>query len=433
MKGKILGSRYKVLEYIAMGGFGKTYLAEDTQLPEKDRCVVKQLYPSSEEPQFLSIARRLFKTEASTLHLLGDHDQIPKLLAYFEEEEKFYLVQQYIAGQTLEKELDSETLWSETQVIELLRDVLGILEFIHSKGVIHRDIKPDNLIRRHEDGKLVLVDFGTVKEVLKGQTNIEITVAVGTQGYMPTEQARGKPRPSSDLYALGMICIQALTGTFPLDLEEDAEGEIIWQPLADVSPQLATILTRMTKYHFKDRYQSATVVLQALDSISDANSIEPQPENNPAESLLDSSEASNVTPVFISPFAETKPINTPNLPNLDESNLDQEVDHHSDYVYTSKNKIAVTRVEPIAFQNLNNKQLQSQPTNNNSSNKTRGNLAISRPVIWAIALLTTIVGGGYLFTQFALEQSPTNPATSNDQPDSDTPRIDQGKGFRKNL
>jgi serine/threonine-protein kinase len=431
VKGKILGSRYKVLEYIAMGGFGKTYLAEDTQLPEKDRCVVKQLYPSSDEPQFLAIARRLFKTEASTLHLLGDHDQIPKLLAYFEEEEKFYLVQQYIAGQTLEKELDSEKLWSETQVIELLRDVLNILEFIHSKGVIHRDIKPDNLIRRHEDGKFVLVDFGTVKEVLKGQTNIELTVAVGTQGYMPTEQARGKPRPTSDLYALGIICIQALTGTFPLDLEEDEEGELIWEPLANVSPQLATILTRMTKYHFKDRYQSATVVLQALDSIPNANSIEPQTENNPAESLLDSSEANNVAPVFISPFAETKPINTPNLPNLDENNLDLEVHHNSEYVYTSKNKIAVTRVEPIAFKNINNKQLQSQPTNN-SSNKTRGSLAINRPVVLAIALLTAIIGGG-LFIQLALKQPSNNPTTPTEQPDSDTPRIDQGEGFRKNL
>lgn len=432
MKGKILGSRYKVLEYIAMGGFGKTYLAEDTQLPEKDRCVVKQLYPSSDEPQFLAIARRLFKTEASTLHLLGDHDQIPKLLAYFEEEEKFYLVQQYIAGQTLEKELDSEKLWSETQVIELLRDVLNILEFIHSKGVIHRDIKPDNLIRRHEDGKFVLVDFGTVKEVLKGQTNIELTVAVGTQGYMPTEQARGKPRPTSDLYALGIICIQALTGTFPLDLEEDEEGELIWEPLANVSPQLATILTRMTKYHFKDRYQSATVVLQALDSIPNANSIEPQTENNPAESLLDSSEANNVAPVFISPFAETKPINTPNLPNLDENNLDLEVHHNSEYVYTSKNKIAVTRVEPIAFKNINNKQLQSQPTNN-SSNKTRGSLAINRPVVLAIALVTAIIGGGYLVTQFALKQPSNNPTNPTEQPNSDTPKVDQGEGFRKNL
>jgi serine/threonine protein kinase len=433
VKGKILGSRYKVIEYIAMGGFGKTYLAEDTQLPEKDHCVVKQLYPSSEDPQFLAIARRLFKTEASTLHLLGDHDQIPKLLAYFEEEEKFYLVQQYIAGQTLEKELDSEKLWSETQVIELLKDVLGILEFIHSKGVIHRDIKPDNLIRRHEDGKFVLVDFGTVKEVLKGQTNIELTVAVGTQGYMPTEQARGKPRPTSDLYALGMICIQALTGTFPLDLEEDEEGELIWEPLANISPQLAKILTQMTRYHFKDRYQSATVVLQALDSLPNSNSIELLPDNNPAESLSDSPEASNVTPVFISPFAETKSINTPNLPNLDESNLDQEVDHHSDYVYTSKNKIAVTRVEPVGFTNLNNRQIKSQPISNESSNKSGGGLATNRPVIWAIALLTTIIGGGYLFTQFALKQPQNNPSTPTEQPNSNTPKVDQGEGFRKNL
>jgi hypothetical protein len=188
----------------------------------------------------------------------------------------------------------------------------------------------------------------------------------------------------------------------------------------------------MTKYHFKDRYQSATVVLQALDSIPNANSIEPQTENNPAESLLDSSEANNVAPVFISPFAETKPINTPNLPNLDENNLDLEVHHNSEYVYTSKNKIAVTRVEPIAFKNINNKQLQSQPTNN-SSNKTRGSLAINRPVVLAIALVTAIIGGGYLVTQFALKQPSNNPTTPTEQPDSDTPRIDQGEGFRKNL
>ncbi len=142
------------------GGFGKTYLAEDIQLPGKDRCIVKQLYPSIEESKFLAVARRLFKTEASTLHNVGHHDQIPELLAYFEEEEKFYLVQQYIEGQTLEKELTSGKVWSEAQIMELLQDGLNILEFIHAKGVIHRDVKPDNLIRRNSDGKLVLVDFG---------------------------------------------------------------------------------------------------------------------------------------------------------------------------------------------------------------------------------------------------------------------------------
>lgn len=167
MKGKILGSRYLVLEYIAEGGFGKTYLAEDTQLPGKDLCIVKQLAPSFNAPKLLEIARRLFKTEATALHSLGHHPQIPELLAYFEEAEKFYLVQQYISGQTLDKELIPKQSWSAARVIDLLKDCLNILKFIHEKGVIHRDLKPANLIRRDTDGKIVLVDFGTVKIFFK--------------------------------------------------------------------------------------------------------------------------------------------------------------------------------------------------------------------------------------------------------------------------
>lgn len=269
MKGKIVGSRYKIIEYLAEGGFGRTYLAEDTQLPGRDICLVKQLYPSRKDPQFLAIARRLFKTEASTLHNLGHHRQIPKLLAYFEEEEKFYLVQQYIKGATLTKELNAERVWLESEAIAFLRDGLNVLQFVHEQRVIHRDIKPDNIIRRESDNKLVLVDFGSVKEVLKGQqTNVgQLTVAVGTQGYMPTEQARGKPRPTSDIYALGMIAIQALTGIAPLDLPENEEGEIIWESFANVSQEFSAILTRMTRYHFKDRYQSAKDVLEALDKL----------------------------------------------------------------------------------------------------------------------------------------------------------------------
>ncbi|MEO1671601.1 MAG: serine/threonine-protein kinase, partial [Cyanobacteria bacterium J06631_2] len=194
MQGNILGSRYRVIEYIAEGGFGKTFLAEDTQLPAKNKCVVKQLFPSVDDPNFIQIARRLFKTEAETLNTLGVHNQIPRLMAYFEEDEKFYLVQQYIEGHTLSKELVSGAAWSEAKVIELLQDCLGILNFIHNKSVIHRDVKPDNLIRRQSDNKLVLVDFGTVKAVIAEQTQlVPSTVAVGTRGYMPTEQARGKP------------------------------------------------------------------------------------------------------------------------------------------------------------------------------------------------------------------------------------------------
>lgn len=268
MQGKILGSRYRVLEYIAKGGFGKTYLAEDTQLPGKDRCVVKQLYPSVDDPNFIKVARRLFKTEAETLHSLGIHNQIPRLLAYFEEDEKFYLVQQYIEGHTLTKELSGEP-WSEAKVIELLKDCLGILNFIHTKGVIHRDVKPDNLIRRQSDNKLVLVDFGTVKEVIDEQTQlVPVTVAVGTRGYMPTEQARGIPRITSDIYALGVIAIQALTGMHPIKLQENDHGEIVWQDQAQCSRQLAEIVSKMTRYHFKERYQSTQEILAALASLN---------------------------------------------------------------------------------------------------------------------------------------------------------------------
>ena len=194
MKGKLIGSRYRVLEYIAEGGFGKTYLAEDTQLPNKDLCVVKQLSPHFDAPKMLAVARRLFQTEAAALHSLGHHPQIPQLLAYFEEAEKFYLVQQYIKGQTIDKELGATPVWSAEKVVSLLKDCLKILQFIHDKGVVHRDLKPANLIRRDTDGKIVIVDFGTVKNILQGHTSMpQLTVAVGTQGYMPTEQARGKP------------------------------------------------------------------------------------------------------------------------------------------------------------------------------------------------------------------------------------------------
>ncbi|MEM7758732.1 MAG: protein kinase [Cyanobacteria bacterium P01_A01_bin.40] len=280
MQGTILGSRYRVIEYIAKGGFGKTYLAEDTQLPGKDKCVVKQLYPSVDDPYFIKVARRLFKTEAETLNTLGVHNQIPRLMAYFEEDEKFYLVQQYIEGHTLTKELVTGEPWSESKVVELLKDCLGILSFIHAQGVIHRDVKPDNLICRQSDHKLVLVDFGTVKEVIAEQTQlVPATVAVGTKGYMPTEQARGKPRTASDIYALGVIAIQALTGVHPTQLAENDSGEIIWQDKVQCSLQLKEIVSKMTRYQFKERYQSAQSTIAALAGLeSKSKPVTPQPE-----------------------------------------------------------------------------------------------------------------------------------------------------------
>ncbi|RCJ26017.1 serine/threonine protein kinase [Nostoc minutum NIES-26] len=269
MLGNLLDGRYQVLQILGGGGFGQTYIARDTHRPGYPKCVVKHLKPVTQNVEFLETARRLFTSEAEILERLGNHDQIPRLLAYFEEKQEFFLVQEFIEGHSLLAELLPGKSWTEEQAIQLLSQVLEILTFIHSHNVIHRDIKPENIIRRQIDGKLVLIDFGAVKQIqsqlLTAFGHMATTIAIGTPGYMSTEQGRGKPRPNSDIYSLGIICIQALTGLHPRQLEEDPEtGEIVWQHLTNVSPGLATVLTKMVLHHFRERYQSATDVLQAL-------------------------------------------------------------------------------------------------------------------------------------------------------------------------
>jgi len=284
----LLASRYRLIRSLGKGAFGQTYLAEDTFLPGQPQCVVKKLNPQLENGDYLHLARRLFKQEAEALHKLGHWDKIPTLYAYFEEEAEFYLVQQYIPGNTLMRELVSGYIWSEAKVIQLLEEVLHILDFIHSHSVIHRDIKPSNLIRRSRDNKLVLVDFGAVKEVVVSQTSIasNLTIGIGTKGYMASEQIRGKPRYNSDIYALGIIGIQALTGLSPHNFTEDEAGEIIWQHRAKVSPQLAEIVSNMTRYHFQERYQSAQEVLSALKNELEPNSI----KINRSDLIIDTSD-----------------------------------------------------------------------------------------------------------------------------------------------
>ncbi|WP_086769167.1 WG repeat-containing protein [Nostoc sp. 106C] len=268
MIGKILRQRYQIIEQLGQGGFGETYLAEDLDIPAqpKPKCVVKRLQPQVIEPDIL----RLFEIEAKTLYNLGqNHNQIPKLLAYFEENSELYLIQEFIDGQDLDKELTSEKPLSEGDAIKLLRDILEVLTFVHQNNVIHRDIKPQNLMRCREDGKLMLIDFGAVKQVrtvlatATGQTSR--TVSIGTQGYMPSEQALGKPKPSSDVYGVGMTVIQALTGILPHLLLEDKEGEVLWQNHVQVSDALAEIITRMVRYDWRQRYADANEALQAVN------------------------------------------------------------------------------------------------------------------------------------------------------------------------
>ncbi len=262
----LLDGRYQAEHTLGAGGFGVTYLARDTKRPGQPQCVIKQLVPARRDANFVSLARRLFNTEAEILSKLGHHAQIPHLLAYFEHQQEFYLVQEFIDGTPLDRELEGATApWSEAQVLDLLRQLLPVLGFIHSQRVIHRDLKPGNIIRDRDRGKLVLIDFGAVKEIQPQADDRNITISIGTRGYTPPEQYAGQPNYTSDIYALGSIAIEALTNTHPRYLPvDDNTGNLVWRDLATITPKLADILDKMVAYHFRDRYQSATAVLMDL-------------------------------------------------------------------------------------------------------------------------------------------------------------------------
>lgn len=269
--GKLLTGRYQIVEVLGAGGFGETYVAVDLQRPGQPLCVVKQLRPITNDLKLFTLAQRLFNKEAQMLEKLGKHSQIPQLLAYFEEGQEFYLVQEFIDGDPLRQELLLQKKVTEPDAIRFLAEMMLILDFIHRCGVIHRDIKPSNIIRRRSDKKLVLIDFGAVKEMQAqlqdDQTQLQ-TISIGTRGYMPTEQAAGTPRFNSDIYAVGVLAIQMLIGLSPDRIPVDmATGELEWQQITSAGQELKTILTKMTRYSFRDRYPSAQAVLSDLDGL----------------------------------------------------------------------------------------------------------------------------------------------------------------------
>jgi serine/threonine-protein kinase len=267
MLGQILDHRYQILQQLGSGGFSRTYLARDTRRPGQPPCVVKHLVHRADDPEHFALVRQLFRQEGEILERLGEHDQIPRLLAYFEQGEEFFLVQEYIEGTALEEELAQPPVWNETQVVNFLKDVLTTLTFVHSQKVIHRDIKPSNLMRRYSDQKIVLLDFGAVKRIATGDTpSGQPTLGLGTTGYAPLEQVEGRPRPGSDLYALGVLAIQAATGLSPLQIPEDDQGELLWQ-VPDFDPALTAVLQRLTRRYYWDRYDRAAAVLADLATV----------------------------------------------------------------------------------------------------------------------------------------------------------------------
>jgi serine/threonine protein kinase/GTPase SAR1 family protein len=271
----VLAGRYSFIKPLGGGGFGQTFLATDRHLPGQPVCVVKQFKPRSNTGDSLQIAKRLFDLEAAVLYRLGSHDQIPRLLAHFEQAGEFYLVQEWIEGASLQEELARRGHLEEPEVGSLVQNLLEVLTFVHQQNVIHRDIKPSNIIHRQSDRRFVLIDFGAVKQVTAptgaiGQATL--TVIVGSPGYMPPEQLASQPHFSSDLYALGIVALQALTGIPAIELPRDLEtGEICCAALGDrlsISPHLATVLDTLVRYDYRHRYPTATHALEAFQSLN---------------------------------------------------------------------------------------------------------------------------------------------------------------------
>lgn len=276
MDKQTISNRYRILQELSEGGFGRTFLAEDLHLPTKPRCVVKQLKLQFENEESINLARRLFEQEAEVLYRLGSHPNIPNLLAHFEEEGEFYLVQELIEGYTLAQEFAGGKRFTEKETVEVLRQILETLTFVHSQKVIHRDIKPSNLIRRYADGKIFLIDFGAVKQVGINQNNqsptFHSTVAIGSEGYMPSEQTAGKPRFASDLYALGLVMIEGLTGLHPVKLNQNQNtGEFVWQHKTQLRPDVEKFISRLVRYDYRQRYNTAAEAGAALNMIVRSN------------------------------------------------------------------------------------------------------------------------------------------------------------------
>ena len=265
----LLRERYWAKRVLGQGGFGRTFLAVDEDKPSKPPCVIKQFLPQAQGTDSVAKAAELFAQEAQRLEELGKHPQIPELLAYFTADKRQYLVQEFIDGLTLQKELEQNGVFNEQAIRELLQDLLAVLEFVHQNQVIHRDIKPENIIRRASDRKLVLVDFGAAKYVKPVQRSVTGTV-IGSAEYCAPEQAMGKPKFASDLYSLGVTCLHLLTQVSPFDLFDVMEAEWVWRDFLNgnsVSDGLGQILDRLIATKPKQRYQSAAAVLADLNPL----------------------------------------------------------------------------------------------------------------------------------------------------------------------
>jgi serine/threonine-protein kinase len=267
----ILNERYRVIKLLGRGGFGTTFMGVDLTVVGDPLCVVKQLRPATEGKQAFPMALSLFEREAKTLRKIS-HPQIPKLIDYFADGEHFYLIQELVNGQNLQKEIKLNGVYGELAVKRFLDEITPVVKYIHSEKVIHRDIKPANILKQKKDGKLILIDFGAVKDQVNSQLaktlgDTALTrFAVGTMGYAPPEQLAMRPIYSSDIYALGATCVYLLTGKSPKNFERNPHtGELLWQKEVVINSELAKIITKMLNPDPRQRFKTADELLEALE------------------------------------------------------------------------------------------------------------------------------------------------------------------------
>ena len=356
MSQKILNHRYRITREIGRGGFGITYLAED-QTNANSLCVVKQLNPYNAE---ISTAKRLFQREAETLKELKTAEQIPDFVEYFEEDSNYYIVQEYILGKTLDTLINEN--WDSESLSRFLWDVLSVLEKLHKNNIIHRDIKPANLIKSDLNSKIVVIDFGAVKQLNISQNNTNSSqenqvlnqptaTKIATAEYAPREQKQGKPLLNSDIYALGMTALQLVTKISPIAIKRNNQDNIILdRPFNNIDPPLLAILNKMVKNDHKKRYQSASEVLKAIDSRSKEppthiiHSSQPKFSNfnnkplQPTEPLPFTLNNKTLQPTELSPsnthhLTNGKNINSPSTKlvfNIVEKNTERKIIHDQD-------------------------------------------------------------------------------------------------------
>lgn len=325
----VLQNRYRLTKILGQGGFGRTYLAEDIGR-FNELCALKELIPFQSKPESLLSAKQLFQKEASILYKIH-HPQIPQFRATFEQDGRLFLVQDYVEGKTYwkllqEKQAKGKT-FTEVEVVQLLQQILPVLAHLHIRGIIHRDISPDNIIWREIDSKPVLIDFGVVNEIANRiqAINPAIATTVGKLGYAPIEQMQtGRAYASSDLYSLAVSIIVLLTGKQPPALFDDEQFTWNWQGWTKVSPELAAMLDRMLSYKPSDRYQSVAEVAKVLQSVLEPHQL-PTPDSLQPIAALPQIEQNSLhrlpatAPSQINTMAigrrpdETKPITTKQL------------------------------------------------------------------------------------------------------------------------